>query len=88
MAWKQVGRNLPHSPSGYPSAGLRKITSLTTSSLRAGDVLWREGHVGLYDGQGHVIQAANERVGVIRTELNHYIKYFGATCAVCFLFWK
>lgn len=82
MAWKQVGRNLPHSPSAYPSAGYRKITNLTTSSLRPADVLWREGHVGLYDGKGHVVQAVNENVGVVRTELGRYLRVIGASCAV------
>lgn len=45
------------------------------------DVLWRSGHVGIYDGRGNVIQATNPRTGVLKTPLSNYLRYYGATCA-------
>ncbi len=44
-----------------------------------GLAVWHEGHIGIYIGNGEVIQAANTKAGVIRTPLNqsgwtHWLK--------------
>lgn len=44
-----------------------------------GLAVWHEGHIGVYIGNGEVVQAANTRVGVIRTKLSdtawtHWLK--------------
>lgn len=44
-----------------------------------GLAVWHEGHIGIYIGNGEVVQAANTRVGVIRNKLNdtawtHWLK--------------
>ncbi len=51
-----------------------------------GLAVWHEGHIGIYIGNGEVVQAANTKAGVIRTPLNQsgwthwlkipYISYF------------
>lgn len=44
-----------------------------------GIAVWHEGHIGIYIGNGEVVQAANTRVGVVRTKLSstawtHWLK--------------
>lgn len=36
-----------------------------------GLAVWHDGHIGIYIGEGQVIQAANTRVGVVQTDLKY-----------------
>ncbi len=45
------------------AAGLDEVS---LDSVRAGDILWWPGHVGLYAGSGWVIEALDTRHGVVR----------------------
>lgn len=44
-----------------------------------GLAVWYEGHIGIYIGNGEVVQAANTQVGVVRTKISstawtHWLK--------------
>lgn len=54
-AWAQVGVTLPH----LDSAQREATTPVPKSQLKAGDLLFFPGHVGIYDGQGGMIHASN-----------------------------
>ena len=43
--------------------------SLDTMPEGVGLMLWKEGHVGVYIGNGYVIEAMGTRKGVVKTEL-------------------
>jgi cell wall-associated NlpC family hydrolase len=47
-----TGKSLPHSSSGIRDAGRR------VSSPRPGDIVWTPGHVSVYAGDNHVVEAA------------------------------
>lgn len=49
----QLGINLPHSSSSLVSAGYQVSTPMP------GDIVWTQGHVSLYAGDGTVVEAAN-----------------------------
>ena len=68
MGWKQVGVTIPTWTGAYPG----NMKRVSPSNIRAGDVLWRTGHVGMYVGGGVVVHAANSRVGVIKQSLSSF----------------
>ncbi len=41
-----------------------------------GDLLWKEGHVGMYVGNGQVVNAENEKNGVQLRSFESYKKRF------------
>jgi hypothetical protein len=41
------------------------------SCLEVGEAVWMQGHIGIYIGDGYVIQAANTKKGVIKTPLSY-----------------
>lgn len=49
----RVGKNIPAQDRSIANAGQR----IPLSALQPGDVVWRPGHVGIYVGNGQVIQA-------------------------------
>lgn len=51
--YAQVGKQIPHQDRGIANAG----KTIPLSALQPGDVVWRPGHVGIYVGNGQVIQA-------------------------------
>lgn len=51
--YAQLGINLPHSSSSLVSAGYQ------VESPIPGDIVWTQGHVSLYAGDGMVVEAAN-----------------------------
>jgi cell wall-associated NlpC family hydrolase len=64
-AYARAGLRLPHS-SGAQAARARPVSR---SSARAGDLVVGRGHVGIYMGNGMMIDAGNSRVGVVYRKL-------------------
>jgi cell wall-associated NlpC family hydrolase len=76
MAWAQAGVSLPHSSSGQMSAG----TPVSHSDLRPGDLVFYYSpvsHVGIYIGNGQIVDAANPSTGVRVTSVDS-LPYSGA----------
>jgi len=64
-AYARAGIDLPHS-SGAQAARARGISR---SRARAGDLVVGNGHVGIYMGNGMMIDAGNRRTGVVYRKL-------------------
>ena len=63
MAWAQAGVSLPHSSSAQMSSG----TPVSRSALQPGDLVFYYSpvsHVGIYIGNGQIVDAANPSTGV------------------------
>ncbi len=63
MAWAQAGVSLPHSSSAQMSSG----TPVSQSQLAPGDLVFYYSpvsHVGIYIGNGKIVDASNPRTGV------------------------
>lgn len=61
------GVSLPHS-----SASLRSVgTAVDTSAMAAGDIVCYDGHVGIYTGNGTIVNALNSRSGITYTNVNY-----------------
>ena len=76
MAWAQAGVSLPHSSSGQMSAG----TPVSQSELVPGDLVFYYSpvsHVGIYIGNGQIVDAANPSTGVRVASVNS-MPYSGA----------
>jgi cell wall-associated NlpC family hydrolase len=75
-AWAQAGVSLPHSSSAQMSSG----TPVSQSQLRPGDLVFYYSpvsHVGMYIGNGQIVNAENPSVGVKITGVNS-MPYAGA----------
>lgn len=59
-AWAQVGVNLPHQSAAQKAT----VTPIPVSDIRAGDLLFFPGHVGIADGKGGMIEAPRPGVAV------------------------
>jgi peptidoglycan DL-endopeptidase CwlO len=64
-AYAKAGIRLPHS-SRAQAARARRISR---SQARPGDLVVGDGHVGIYMGKGMMIDAGNQRVGVVYRKL-------------------
>ncbi|GAA3813040.1 C40 family peptidase [Nocardioides panacisoli] len=76
MAWAQAGVSLPHSSSAQYGMG----THIAESDLQPGDLVFYYSpisHVGMYIGNGLIVNAENPSVGVKVTSL-HAMPYVGA----------
>jgi cell wall-associated NlpC family hydrolase len=76
MAWAQAGVSLPHSSSAQYSSG----PHIAESDLQPGDLVFYYSpisHVGMYIGNGMIVNAENPSVGVKVTSL-HSMPYVGA----------
>jgi cell wall-associated NlpC family hydrolase len=76
MAWAQAGVSLPHSSSGQMSYG----TPVSQSQLQPGDLVFYYSpvsHVGMYIGNGKIVNALNPSAGVQVSALNS-MPYSGA----------
>jgi cell wall-associated NlpC family hydrolase len=76
MAWAQAGVSLPHSSSAQTGSG----TPVSQSELQPGDLVFYYSpvsHVGMYIGNGLIVNAENPSVGVKITGVNS-MPYSGA----------
>jgi cell wall-associated NlpC family hydrolase len=76
MAWAQAGVGLPHSSSGQQGSGRR----VSEADLQPGDLVFYYSpvhHVGMYIGNGLIVNAENPSAGVKVTGL-HSMPYSGA----------
>jgi cell wall-associated NlpC family hydrolase len=62
QAWGSVGVRLPRTSEEIA----HDLPEVPLDAVRAGDILWWPGHVGIYAGNGWVIDALGERYGVVR----------------------
>lgn len=63
----QFGVSLPHSSSAIRSCG----TGVSVSDMQPGDVVCYSGHVGIYAGNGKIVNALNSRAGITYTNVNY-----------------
>ncbi|KAH7816096.1 uncharacterized protein MONOS_5128 [Monocercomonoides exilis] len=77
-AYSQIGKKVPSTTSGYPSSGIKTVS---LSSVKAGDILYRSGHVGLVGNNGQAVHAANSKKGVVSMSVSDFIKYNNITAA-------
>jgi peptidoglycan DL-endopeptidase CwlO len=61
-AWAAAGVRLPRTSSAMVS----ELDDVPLDDVRAGDILWWPGHVGIYAGDGWAIEALDSRHGVVR----------------------
>jgi cell wall-associated NlpC family hydrolase len=61
-AWKTAGEKVPRT-TGDIFHSLREIP---VDEVRAGDILWWPGHVGIYIGYGWMVDALDHRHGVVK----------------------
>lgn len=61
-AWGSVGVRLPRTADAIAS----QLPEVPLSDVRAGDILWWPGHVGLYAGNGWMVDALDTPHGVVR----------------------
>ena len=61
-AWGSVGVPLPRTATAMGEA----LADVPLDDIRAGDILWWPGHVGIYAGDGWSIEALDSRHGVVR----------------------
>ena len=76
MAWQQAGVSLPHSSGAQMGSG----TPVSQSQLQPGDLVFYYSpvsHVGMYIGNGKIVNALNPGAGVGISELNS-MPYSGA----------
>jgi peptidoglycan DL-endopeptidase CwlO len=65
-AWGAVGVRLPRTADAIAA----ELPEVPLDEVRTGDILWWPGHVGLYAGDGWVVEALDRRHGVVRRPLN------------------
>jgi cell wall-associated NlpC family hydrolase len=61
-AWRSAGVSLPRTS----DAQGRVLADVPFDRIRPGDILWWRHHVGLYVGNGEMIDAYHSRAGVVR----------------------
>ncbi|KHD72979.1 hypothetical protein MB27_37665 [Actinoplanes utahensis] len=64
-AYARAGLRLPHSS----GAQARRARTVSRSKARPGDLVVGSGHVGIYMGNGMMIDAGNHRTGVVYRKL-------------------
>jgi cell wall-associated NlpC family hydrolase len=60
-AWRSVGVRVPRTADAIAGA----LQPVSLDDVRAGDILWWPGHVGIYAGNGWVVEALDARHGVV-----------------------
>jgi cell wall-associated NlpC family hydrolase len=66
-AWGSVGVPLPRTSTAMGEA----LADVPLEDVRAGDILWWPGHVGIYAGGGWSIEALDSRHGVVWRPANN-----------------
>src|SRR5439155_25923835 len=61
-AWTRVGIRVPRTAQEIAEA----LPEVPVDEVRAGDILWWPGHVGIYAGYGWMVDALDSRHGVVR----------------------
>jgi cell wall-associated NlpC family hydrolase len=61
-AWGTVGVRLPRTSEAMATT----LAEVPLDEVRAGDILWWPGHVGIYAGYGWAIEALDSGHGVVR----------------------
>lgn len=61
-AWRRVGARIPRTTGDIAES----LPEVPIDEIRAGDILWWPGHVGIYAGNGWVVDALDSRHGVVR----------------------
>lgn len=69
VGYKRAGYTIPISTHGYNANSMQRVAR---ANLRVGDMLWRVGHIGIYVGNGVMVEAANPTKGVIRSQLANF----------------
>jgi cell wall-associated NlpC family hydrolase len=73
-AWKLAGKNIKAKTSAqYPG------NTVKVNDLQPGDILWRNGHVGIYVGNNEVVNAEGEAEGITLRLLADYKTKIGFT---------
>ena len=62
QAWRSVGVRVPRTT----DAIARELPEVPLAEIRAGDILWWPGHVGIYAGSGWVVDALDHQHGIVR----------------------
>ena len=65
--YANFGVGLPHSSAAMRSVGY----GVSTSDMQAGDIVCYSGHVGIYAGNGTIVNASNPRTGIIYTNVGY-----------------
>ena len=60
-AWTRAGTKVPRTSDAIAAT----LPEVPLSAIRAGDILWWPGHVGIYIGEGRMVDALNSRRGVV-----------------------
>ena len=73
-AYAQAGfSGLPPTTNGYPSSGaVYRVSGTTASVMQVGDILYQDGHVGMYVGGGMVVNAQNPTAGIKMHTVDSY----------------
>lgn len=61
-AWRSAGVAVPRTADRIASA----LAEVPLAEVRAGDILWWPGHVGIYAGNGWMVDALDTPHGVVR----------------------
>ena len=65
--YSAFGVGLPHSSSAMRSVGY----GVDVNSMQAGDIVCYSGHVGIYTGNGTIVNALNTSSGITYTNVNY-----------------
>jgi cell wall-associated NlpC family hydrolase len=71
-AWASVGVHLPRTTGAIAS----DLPEVPMDDVRVGDILWWPGHVGLYAGNGWLVDALDKRHGVVRRRVTDPVRAF------------